>query len=351
MRHIFDICSLRLRHSCTARVYADSLKDNFVGYTPTKQTVFDQLKSDFHKETEKKDPSLSELLRIESALVEVLPDNIITSKIWAMRDRFERVVPKATRDRYYASIQDIDKKRWDSDVEFVRGQTRSLLDTIHANYVLNEGRENLIMRLKRVIFLIFCVVTLSFCLAVRYKCPLVAYGAIILFGMLGAIMSIIRRLQTAVQDDAMADDGIHELMNLEKGHFGILSSVFSGGIFALLFYFLVISGLLQSVMPKPLDDFIPQLSADSTNCTPFSSSTASSEQKLLTTAPNLKAEEPKQCSASSFEVVKSFVVTLGLKCISDLFKLLVFAFISGFAERFVPDVLDRIVKKTTETKG
>ena len=110
--------------SYVARVYGDSLRDNFVGYAPLDQVKFDKLEDQFREEMKGDHPYLANLLRIEAALIETMPDNVMQERFWAIEDRFQRVVPLATRTRYEASVPPRGDLMW-KNAAFMRDQQRA----------------------------------------------------------------------------------------------------------------------------------------------------------------------------------------------------------------------------------
>lgn len=319
------------------RVYADTLKDNFVGFDPLFPDAFEKLRSEF--EAELINPDLANLLRIEGELIKFFPDNVVVSKAWSVLDRFERVVPNETRERYFKFVPELTADDWKKPA-FVRDQIASMLDVIHSNYLLNEGRELLICRMRRALMLILAILFIviwfpsistglmpieHYQRGVARLAESWAFGLLAIVGAIGAIMSMLRRLQTTVSHEMMAGDGITELMTLQDGKTSICSSLLSGAVFALIIYFFIASGALDAVIPEALRSIIPQ----------------------FIEPPYWRYDETSPARALSLD---DLVAPLHLKSLPDFFKMLLFAFLAGFAERLVPDALDRFARRLGEEK-
>lgn len=369
-----------------AIVYYDTLRDNFAGYVPLNQQTFDALHQEFETMgvDKSKAPWLAELFRIEVSLIDLMPDATIMARFWSIDDRFRRVVPAKIVAHYDISVPKKGDAAW-ANPTFVRDQARTLLDVIHANYLINIGREKSVKRLKAIIsfvgFLILLVGSIwSFWVSNdRTTGMLLIVGA----GILGALLSIINRLQTVTSTDAMENDGIYELTGLRVGWVGILMSLGLGGGFALVLYAIVMAGLLQVASPekagetiatetasKPTEDqnnaqtdvktdsvptktaalltapVGPQLTKGQADAA-AKSETASNEELPKNSDPKRdsavpeKCHEAKKCPAWANKVA----IAIGLRDASAFFKMLVLAFLAGFAERFVPDILNRLRKQ------
>jgi hypothetical protein len=395
--------------SYVARVYGDSLRDNFVGYVPTDDVKFKKLEGQFEREMDGDHPYLANLLRIEAALLETMPDNVMQARFWAIEDRFQRVVPLATRTRYEASVPPRGDLMW-KNAAFMRDQQRALLDVVHANYLINIGREKSIKRLKIIILAVLTVVlivAISIFLC-NHNFRTEAFTMIGLAGIVGSMLSITQRLQTAVSRDAMTEDGIYELTGLRTGWIGVLMSFLMGGGFALVLYCIVMSGGLSvaypevsksntsppsphptapPVNPKPgatdkaaivdsagpstksrpdatVKPSVATTSATPVVPTPGEPTPASIDQasgigqgdvpKVATGSGRCEKKKPEESSKDKLPVTESAVQctdverladAIGLDNATSFFKMLILAFLAGFAERLVPDILSRLNKR------
>jgi hypothetical protein len=379
---------LFMETSYVGLVYGDSLRDNFVGYTPINQPKFDELQAEFNAEMASKRPYLAKLLRIEAGLLETLPDHIVTARFWAIEDRFQRVVPLATRQRYTESVPKRGDVQWQDPV-FVRDQSRTLVDVIHANYLINIGREKSVKRLKLIMAIAFIVLIsiAGFILLITWLAgarpwimvEMSGYVALMVAGVLGATLSIANRLQTAVSRDAMTEDGLFELTGLRIGWVGILTSMVMGGAFALVLYWIVMAGVLDKALPLPqsgppkreIRETSPsQESGDAKKSLEISSTVNVTSPDSTGTADNIpslpifseqddnKTEvkdnqdnmsepliiSPEISQSSNNLNYPTIYSALRLRTYPDFFKMLILAFLAGFAERFVPDILNRLGK-------
>lgn len=366
-------------------VYGDSLRDNFVGYTPTDQKRFNILQEEFQAEMDKPQPYLATLLRIEAGLLETLPDHMVKARFWAVEDRFQRVVPLGTRQRYIESVPKKGDSQW-RDPVFVRDQTRAMVDVIHANYLINIGREKSVKRLKLIMAVAFLILVAIAAFVILITCLLSAsawqmvemrcYLALMVAGLLGATLSIANRLQTAIARDAMTEDGLFELTGLRVGWVGVVTSQVMGSAFAIVLYWIVMAGVLDKALPisqaevsqtyppggnaegtpTSADTGKKSTSSDSPAASVFTKTAASGAPLSPHTATTrTKAEEgkatatcPKIDTNPCKDVKPTIYQALGLATYPDFFKMLILAFLAGFAERFVPDILSRLSK--TDTK-
>ncbi len=351
--------SIFMESSYVARIYGDSLRDNFVGYTPLDAVQFDALRQNFEEELALPEPYLARLLTIEAALIELMPDDVVSARFWAIDDRFRRVVPLGTRDRYDASVSPRGSSCW-SDNLFLRNQTRTLLDVIHANYLINIGREKSIKRLKTIMFAAMSAVLLcSFLIGIISNRSVVT-GLLLLAcaGVCGAFLSILNRMQNAVSLDAMAQDGLYELTGLRVGWVGILTSFVMGGGFALVLYTIVMAGAFSLAFPTINADVDNRVSAPPTQKTagvlPENKpivGPASPVNKQASGQDDAKLMEPRVlCGASQppgrcRDLGAELAAALGLDGVVSLFRMLMLAFLAGFAERLVPDILNRLSKQ------
>lgn len=390
---------LFIETSYVARVYGDSLRDYFVGYTPTDVQKLWLLQAEFDAIMAKKRPYLADLLKVEVALLETMPDDVMRARFWAVRDRFNRVVPAGTRARYEAGTPPARSKEW-AEGTFLRDQTLTLLDTIHANYLINIGREQSIKRLKMIIFSCFIAAILIAVGAIwsatrdiaSWTTPPLIAGLTTLWaaGVTGAVLSIANRLQTAVSRDAMTEDGIFELTGLRVGWVGIVTSMILGGSFALVIYGVVMAGLLRVAYPEvesaePLataessaqglqnSDKIEEgletvaggdaaitdaavegveTGEDSVAAASAPSGTGTSKVSASSDIADVDAPRGRLCDESAAEKTCNsygdrMARSLSLLNAESFFKMLILAFLAGFAERLVPDILSRLSKRAS----
>ena len=383
-----------------AKIYADSLRDNFLKTglekNPDALQELIKLKTAFNIEYTSYRPRLDVFLKIEAQLTQILPADVTKARFWSIIDRFERVVPESSRSQYWSMVPPRGDVLW-NDEEFILQQARSLLDVIHANYIINNAREQSTRRLKLVLLLIFVFSSIILCTLLLgfSEQPFVAFATLAYAGMAGGTMSIIQRLQAAVSHDAMMTDGLFELTGLRLGWVGIGLSVINGGVFALVLHFTVMAGLFMTAVPsinisdaagavtytQMRDQLTAQIAIDAdrlaglktrlaepdtmpsspASAAPTDTSGSRQGQAELTT--EIAGLEEKQreralmlnyakAQANSIAVETApdtsigakFAKNLGLASGSNFFRMLILAFLAGFAERLVPDILERLKK-------
>jgi hypothetical protein len=134
-------------------------------------------------------------------------------------------------------------------------------------------------------------------------------------GMVGSFISILRRLQEQRDSLLTGSDAIQVLIGLRTGRASVGVGLFSGGIFALVLYLILMSGLLGDG-----GGLLPQFGEPS-----------GSDGNL-----------------SSFA---AFLNEFGPGGALDYAKVLVWSLVAGFGERFVPDVLDRLQAQAASKQG
>jgi hypothetical protein len=130
-------------------------------------------------------------------------------------------------------------------------------------------------------------------------------------GMAGAFISILRRLQDQRESLLRGSDAVRVLVGLRTGRATVAVGLFSGGMFALVLYLILLSGLLGEggILPK------------------FAGGTKEGAKSFV-----------------------EFVTTVGPERGRDYAMVLVWSIVAGFGERFIPDVLDRLQKQASGGK-
>lgn len=331
--------------SSIARTYYESLRDEFERYAwesdpakpgsrrsnPEKAEQLKAVREEFEQLDPLKGakPSLGQLYKIERDVTSLIPETTLRTRYWAIENRFRRVVPKGVAEAFFA--RHVVANVATHPENELRSLARSLLDTIHANYGVNLDREVLVRRLMRIVAAIgFLLIAVTLWIA-RDVLPSAAQQGLVMItvvGMAGAAISTIQRLQKATSRDAMVDDGIFELMSLRIGWVSILMSIGIGGVSALFIYALISAGLLDSVVPQMAPETGPPAPPATLN------------QPLTPPTPVPACTPGPGCPHWADTIYKE----LGLEERSDLFKLSVYAFVAGFAERFVPDTINKLAK-------
>jgi hypothetical protein len=172
-------------------------------------------------------------------------------------------------------------------------------------------------------------------------------GSVAFAGIVGGCVSMLQRIQSAPSEG----DALFNLASLTNGWRGLSLSPLYGGIFASLLFILFAGGILQgSIFPKI------ETATNSAVVEPApANQTAASGAAAVATTPE-KAAIPTPTPLTDTQKIgilqiKDFLKETGPKDGVSFALLIIWSFIAGFAERLVPDTLNRLVAKNEAIQG
>src|ERR1051325_8820710 len=157
-------------------------------------------------------------------------------------------------------------------------------------------------------------------------------------GIVGGCVSMLQRIQSAPTEG----DALFNLAALTNGWIGLSLSPLYGAIFATLMFILFAAGILRgSVFPK-----IETVGSETTQAATATQTAAANPSASPTPTPT-----PSETPTARVLQVKDFLKETGPKDGVSFALLMIWSFIAGFAERLVPDTLNRLVAKTEAIQG
>jgi hypothetical protein len=245
-------------------------------------------------------PICDDIFSIEKALIQLQTTEKIRLERDALRDKYHDVVGADRYAHYAAEAKRIEDtatstNKPDTIRESLLSDVNFLMAELHLKYTLLPFRENERKPLiKNIGGTIIAFYMLIFVLRVFWQFN---YGIILIMllmalGSTGAYISMIIRLH----EIPLFNDPVVNFLSLKYGRLSVYLNPVTGAIFAVILYFILVGGMISG-----------------------------------TIFPAIK------CGADKF------YLTPPLSGCENYAKLFVWAFISGFAERFVPDTLDRLI--------
>lgn len=165
----------------------------------------------------------------------------------------------------------------------------------------------------------------------------ITVGSVALAGIVGGCVSMLQRIQSAPTEG----DALFNLAALTNGWRGVSLSPLYGAIFACLLFVLFAAGILEgTVFPK-----IETVGSEKTQPTATATAPANAAPAAAATP------TPNETQRTGILQVKDFLKETGPKDGVSFALLMIWSFIAGFAERLVPDTLNRLVAKTEAIQG
>lgn len=170
-------------------------------------------------------------------------------------------------------------------------------------------------------------------------------GSVICAGIVGGCVSMLQRIQSAPTEG----DALFNLAALSNGWRGLSLSPLYGAIFAALLFVLFAAGILKGSVFPTIETARGQ-NAPAANPAPTATPTpvpASSENATQTASPSPLTDTQR----TGILHAQDFLKETGPKDGVSFALLMIWSFIAGFAERLVPDTLNRLVTKTEAVQG
>lgn len=345
----------------------------------------------------------SDIYTFDLKLVQVRPPASLIRKAYYARQRYRSIAGQKEYDEYIASnppnlieikvAPNAQPPEPDVVVSTVlRADLEYLLGKIFLYYAMLPQRERLRDDLTKravrrtMLFVGILVGLMLVNLGVVYSFGVTNFTAgltvltVALAGIMGGCVSMLQRIQSAPSEG----DALFNLASLNSGWTGLSLSPLYGGIFASLLFVLFAGGILKgSVFPEihtPGKFVSPAEPSSTPNASPTTSPKASptapvspsggspsstSVPSATTPSPTAKSSVsgPVESPTSSPSVsptpeitpqvlrIKTFLLETGPVDGVSYALLIIWSFLAGFAERLVPDTLNRLVAKNEAIQG
>lgn len=164
---------------------------------------------------------------------------------------------------------------------------------------------------------------------------------VVISGALGGFVSALRRIQSPPTEG----DSLYNLSLLFHGSKSVFVAPISGAIFATLLYLMLAAGILSGT-------FFPDIYTPGENNAGAPSNTGENSDASGRSSAQPDGLEPKtELTAKQGMNVFDFLNKSGPIKGSDYALLIIWCFLAGFAERFVPDALDRLISRNNSANG
>jgi len=398
-----------------AMLFFDHLYSEYLVLKPsiTNAETVERL-DELHQKRIKCELTWSDIYSFDLTLVQARPLEGLLRKAYEARAKYRSIAGQKEYDEYVASKPPnlpeihIDPKATPPQPEEIieralRADLEYLLSKVYLYYAILPVRERLrdwltnravLITLAAVIG-IGLLILINVLLAVLvpedsgYKKPideisvvLVTVLTVVLAGIVGGCVSMLQRIQSAPSEG----DALFNLAALTNGWKGIFLSPLYGGIFAALLFVLFAAGLLEGYAfpkintprrlfsaqaaptptpaparsPSPIDPLVT--APDSLEVNSSASPTPTASQPSPTATPiatpaalpvSTPAPRPTQTALRRDSVIdiRDFLKHTGPADGTSYALLIIWSFIAGFAERLVPDTLNRVVTKNQSIQG
>ena len=256
----------------------------------------------------------ADLYALEIAIVRLQSLERVRRRVCMLREKYRAVVGDAGYQAYLRCLDSSAAR--DSELPHLRAEAETLLREFHWAYSSGGTRDTLFQELRRRLvtpLILFALIVVAYTWYQVFKGNnLPGLLFVILAGVLGSFTSTLRRVQLA---QAQPVSSFTSLSELGLGQSSVFIALASGAIFSVVLLLMFVGGLLQGAL--------------------FPVMTTPSESDGGLT-------------------FLDFAFDTGPETGVDFAKLLVWSFISGFAERFLPDVLDKLASqgaKAAEKQG
>jgi len=302
----------------------------------------------------------SDLFEFEKGILKLQSDDVVRRRAWVIRAEYRALAGDQLYESYEASNPPDPQN---GPIDQLRADTEQLLSQFHWQYaftpVRERARDALLRKVIRLLFIILLVAGI-FAWVGYYKgntpqqdtnqnmSALPILPLVIIMGSIGGVVSLQRRVQSVPS----TGDPIINIAELSTSQVSVIITPVTGAVFAILLYLIFIGHLIGG----PL---FPRICTSQGNCNQEQAAESrqiGNQLDEVSNAPDDKienAQQPKVRSTASMAPnhVTTFSEFLSLTApISgwDFAKLLIWSFIAGFAERFVPDTIDRLVAEGTQ---
>lgn len=366
------------------------------------------------KKRENRQLQWAEIRAFDVILLKYQDFETVRGKLLGLRRRYESILNPSDLEAYKKLSQINLETATAEQLGTLRAEYENLLRDLCFRYSFmasREGLRSLLLRSGAILTIVFCLLVILVGFIIYQYKPgsgsnsdgiqkglytsmdtLYAFATlfmVVFAGITGAFVSMQERLQSAVYNG----DPLADLSVLTHGWLGIFLSPLSGAIFAvILFLFFAGQILTGTIFPefvvvaarKPLEITATQKTVTVMEPTPTPQNqntntqiTAVGNSETNQTAIAKNSDKPVETNTNSVvgsnnatdnstgqtgeDTVNNvtqwipihlvdFLVNTGPKAGKDFAMLLIWCFIAGFAERFVPDALNRLVSKQEKTE-